>query len=94
MKQTYAWVVLYEPTKAIWGIFSSKKKAEKALSAWRSNATADFIINVWLVDYRSPRDAIKYASDTTHSMDDLLAITNTNRDSELPTSSELGPDSI
>ena len=68
MKHTVA-VVIYNETLAIWGIFTTRKKAERALSAWGAMWITEFTIRMYGVDYRSAKDAPRYQSDTVHTMD-------------------------
>ena len=85
IKHTVA-VVIYSETLSIWGVFSTRKKAEKAIGAWGAKWAGDFTIRMYAVDFRSPRDATKYASDSLPSV--AMGLTVTTGSGELPDTSD------
>lgn len=95
-KQTVV-VVTWSDTNGIWGIFSTIGKANAALRAWGKQWEMDFDTRVITVDYRSPKDAIRYQSDFVHSVDRDNAVRmdtqSTRRDYDLHPDTPTNPDS-
>jgi hypothetical protein len=57
-------VIFFKDTQAIWGIFTSEKKAIKALNWWGGLPVNDFYYMTYTVDYRGHKGAIgRYVSD-------------------------------
>ncbi len=55
-------VVIYTQTDAIWGVFSSDKKARKAVARWKGKIE-DFLVMEYGVNYRLSTKPVRYASD-------------------------------
>lgn len=88
------WIVFFKDTQAIWGVFSTRKKAYKALDAWGNKWTNDFYVLAYAVDYRGPKDAVRYASDTMDIVEHLYPDAFTLGRDNLPNTSSSGSSDI
>lgn len=57
----YIWIVFVEDS--VWGVFSSEKKAHKALTAWKQSPATFGQIRVYQLNYRILNAPPRYVSD-------------------------------